>query len=177
MNPSLLASYLVQAAGALFTAILFGFLSRAYRKAFLLHWARSFSALCIMLFGAGLTISLSSMDIGTPQSFSRLTVSAITSVAAYTHVAWLLFGATELFSSRWAERFQRYRNWIFGAAALVGLVVVSLYLTEPNPFGPRFTARIAIRSLVIGVAFSVAAISVAFARGTRTWREFGRILV
>src|SRR5919108_4711007 len=101
MNPVLLTSYLVQAAGALFTAILFGVLSRTYRKAFLLHWARSFAALCIMLFGAGLTISLSAMVIGPPTSFTRLTVSMVTSVAAYGHVAWLLFGATELFSQRW----------------------------------------------------------------------------
>ena len=44
----LLASYVVQAAAALFTAVLFGFFSRTYRKPFLLHWARGFSALCIM---------------------------------------------------------------------------------------------------------------------------------
>src|SRR5881397_442073 len=127
MNATLLASYLVQAAGALFTAILFGFLSRAYRKAFLLHWARAFSALCIMLFGAGLTISLSNLGVGPPTSFSRLTVSLVTSVAAYTSVAWLLFGATELFSSRWAERYHTYRNWIFGAAVFIGIMVVGFY--------------------------------------------------
>src|SRR3954467_1175306 len=95
-STSLLLSYSVQAAGALFTAVLFGFLSRTYRKQYLLHWARGFAALCIMLFGAGLTISLSGQS--TPLMPARLIVSAVTSLAAYVHIVWLVAGTAELIS-------------------------------------------------------------------------------
>lgn len=175
MSTTLLASYLVQAAGALFTAVLFGFLSRTYRKPFLLHWARAWSALCIMLFGAGLTIALS--GVASPTSVTGLTVSGVTSIAAYTHVAWLLFGATALVNADWASLYDRKRNWIFGGAVALGLALIALYASNPDPFGPRFTVRIAFRSGVIGLAFLLAAVSVVMAQGRKAWREFGRIFV
>src|SRR5512132_2117531 len=135
MTP-LLASYVVQAAGALFTAILFGFFSRTYRKPFLVHWARAWAMMCIMLFGAGLTIALSNANITSPTAFARMTVSVVTSVAAYLSVAWMLFGAAELISAEWARRFRQHRSTIFGVAVVVGLVMVTLYAKDPAPFGP-----------------------------------------
>src|SRR5438105_3789975 len=107
MSP-LLASYVVQAAGALFTAILFGFFSHAYRKPILVHWARAWAMMCIMLFGAGLTIAHSNANIGSPTVFARLTVSVFTSVGAYLSVAWMLFGACELASPKLAARYRQY---------------------------------------------------------------------
>src|SRR5258705_2313016 len=145
MSP-LLVSYIVQAAGALFAAALFGFLSRTYRKPFLLHWARAGFALCIMLFGSGLTISLA--DVATPTSGTRLVVASVTLVAAYVHVAWLLYGATELASDRWAVWFRKQRTWIFGFAVVFALASLTYHASDPYPFGPRFTVRIALRSLI-----------------------------
>ncbi|HEY8176494.1 MAG TPA: diguanylate cyclase, partial [Gemmatimonadaceae bacterium] len=176
MTP-LLASYVVQAAGALFTAILFGFFSRTYRKPFLVHWARAWAAMCIMLFGAGLTIALSNANVTSPTAFARLTVSVVTSVAAYLSVVWMIFGATELVSPEWAERLRKHRSPIFTGAVVVGLVMVSLFAKDPEPFGPRFTVRIAIRAGVIGIAFLVAAASVAVARGEKGGRGLGRAFV
>ena len=176
MSP-LLISYIVQAAGALFTAVLFGFLSRTYRKPFLLHWARGYSSLCIMLFGAGLTIALSNANVSAPTGFARLSISIVTSVAAYMHVAWLLLGATELVSPAVALQLQRRRMWIFSAASAIGLVAVTLYATNPDPFGPRFTVRIAVRAAAIGIAFLVGAVCVAFARGDNPGRQIGRWFV
>src|SRR5262245_58543093 len=135
MTP-LLASYIVQAAGALFTAILFGVLSRSYRKSYLLHWARAFAALCIMLFAAGLTIALS--PVAPPTTWTRLIVSLVTAGAAYASMAWLTFGATELVSADWSNQLAARRNWIFGGAAVLAVVTVALFASDPDPFGPRF---------------------------------------
>ena len=176
MTP-LLASYVVQAAGALFTAILFGFFSRTYRKPFLVHWARAWAMMCIMLFGAGLTIALSNANITSPTAFARLTVSVVTSVVAYLSVVWMIFGAAELVSAEWAKRLRQHRSSIFGVAVVVGLVMVTLFAKDPAPFGPRFTVRIAIRSGVIGIAFILAAVSVAIARGEKARRGLGRVFV
>jgi len=179
MNPtgstSLLLSYSVQAAGALFTAILFGFLSRTYRKQYLLHWARGFAALCIMLFGAGLTIAL--VGQSTPVMPTRLIVSAATSLAAYVHVVWLLAGAAELTSERWVRVWSSRRNWIFGAALAFATLVLLPHATDPDPFGARFIWRIGIRSVVIGAAFLTATAGVIVARDERHGRPLGRMLV
>jgi diguanylate cyclase (GGDEF)-like protein len=174
MTP-LLASYIVQAAGALFTAILFGVLSRSYRKSYLLHWARAFSSLCIMLFAGGLTISLSA--VAPPTTPTRVTVSLVTSVAAYLHVVWLIYGAAELVSADIAKRLTHHRNAIFGAALLLSFVTIALYFTDPDPLGPRFTVRVATRQLLIGFAFAIATYAVVVAHGENTGRKLGRWFV
>jgi diguanylate cyclase (GGDEF)-like protein len=174
MTP-LLASYIVQAAGALFTAILFGVLSRSYRKTYLLHWARSFSSLCIMLFAGGLTISLSA--VAGPTTPTRLTVSIVTTIAAYLHVVWLTFGAAELVSPAWALRLRSHRNLIFGTAIALAFATISLYFTDPDPFGPRFTYRVALRQSIIGLAFAAATYAVIVARGENSGRRLGRAFV
>src|SRR5688572_30416105 len=104
MSPTLLSSYLVQAVGALFTAVLFGFFSRTYRKPFLLHWARSWSALCIMLVALALAHAVASS--GPPTSFTRFTISAVSGVATYLSVTWLLLGAVELAAPNRALKLQ-----------------------------------------------------------------------
>ena len=174
MSP-LLTSYIVQAAGAFFTAVLFGIFSRAYRRPFLLHWARGFSALCIMLFGAGLTISLA--NIASPTTTTRVVVSTVTLIAAYTHIAWLLLGTAELWTAQWAGSVLRMRKWLFAAAILGALGSIALHFNDPDPFGPRFTARIAARSAVIAVAFLVAAVGVILTRSERQGRGMGRAFV
>ena len=169
----LLASYVVQAAAALFTAVLFGFFSRTYRKPFLLHWARGFSALCIMLFGAGLTISLA--PIAPPTTITRVTVSTVTLIAAYYHVAWLIFGSAEVFSADYADWLYRRRGWIFAAATVVAIASMAYAFSDPDPFGPRFTARNAIRSAIIGAAYIASTISVVISR--KPGRHVGRVFV
>src|SRR5262249_1049643 len=142
---------------------------------FLLHWARSASALCIMLFGSGLTISLA--DIATPTTVTRLFVSTVTLVAAYVHVIWLLYGAAELVSRDWAALIRRRRVLIFGLAIAFALASVLYQADHPDPFGPRFSARIALRSLIIGIAFIAAAIAVVVSRGEKAGLRLGRPFV
>jgi diguanylate cyclase (GGDEF)-like protein len=171
MSPSLLASYSVQAAGALFTAVLFGFFSRTYRKPFLLHWARAWSAMCIALVGAALTAAIADAP---PTSAGRLTIAAVTAVAAYAHVAWLLLGAAELSTTRLADKLYRYRGVLFILAAAIGLVSAGLFVSDIAPFGRRLIVRVGLPAGVMGVVFVLAAVSVWSTRSTAVRRSLGR---
>jgi diguanylate cyclase (GGDEF)-like protein len=152
---SLLASYLVQAAGALFTAVLFGFLSRTYRKPFLLHWARSWSAMCVMLVGAAFATAIA--NTGAPTSARQLTISAITAIAAYLQITWLLLGSAEMVRAPWATSLLRQRAWFLGGAVAIGIFSVALFANHPDPTGPRFFVRVGVRAGIAGIAFMVAA--------------------
>ena len=175
MSTTLLTSYVVQALGALITAVLFGVFSATYRKPFLLHWARSWSAMCIMLSGAALGYAV--VESGPPTSPTRFSISAVTQIAAYLQVAWLLLGSAELVSPSLAERLLRRRSWLFGSAAIMGLVVVSLWASHPDPAGPRFFMRVGVRAGFVGVAFVLSAVAVWWPREGQSWRSLGRALV
>ena len=174
MGSTLAFSYVIQAAGALFTAVLFGVFSRTYRKPFLLHWARSWSAMCVMLSGGALGTAIA--ESGPPTSFTRFTISSVSAIAAYMAVAWLVLGSLELAKPDTAVRFQRRRPWLFAAAALTGLVTTLIYASNAEPFGPRFFVRVGGRAAVIGVAFILAALAVWRSRRTEPRRSLGRAL-
>src|SRR5687767_7285593 len=162
MSGTLLTSYLIQAAGAFITAVLFGFFSSTYRRPFLLHWARSWSAMTIMLVGAALATAVAESE--PPASPSRLTISAIAAFAAYMQVAWLLLGSAELVAPEKSDKIQVFQPWIFGVAAVTALASVALYATDPNPFGPRLFIRVGVRAGITGVAFTIAAVAVWWSR-------------
>lgn len=169
MSP-LFASYGVQAAGAFFTAVLFGFFSRTYRKPFLLHWARAWSAMCIMLVGSALGAGLADL----PASAGRFIIAAVTAIAAYAHVAWLLLGAAELSTSALGDKLHRYRGVLFILAAAIGLVSVGAFANRPESFGPRLIVRVGVPAGVMAVVFVLAAISVWSTRITPVRRSLGR---
>lgn len=174
MSSTLLASYVVQAIGALFTAVLFGVFARTYRKPFLVHWARAWSAMCIMLVGAALTTLLRGVP---PDSFTRLTISLVTSIAAYMQLAWLILGTAELVSTEKAQRLYVNRWWIFGAAAAIGIATVLAFASDPNLVGMRFVMRVGVRTGFTGLAFLAAAWVVWLTRTESLERSLGRGLV
>jgi diguanylate cyclase (GGDEF)-like protein len=175
MSPSttLLTSYIVQAAGALITAVLFGFFSRTYRRPFLLHWARAWSAMCIMLMGAALSASVTDE----PLSMSRLSVAAVTAIAGYLQVVWLLFGAVELVSTERAAKLQAQRAWIFAAAIVAGLISFVLFASHPEFSGTQYFVRVGLRASTTGIAFLIAAVCVRWSRSEKAKRSLGRALV
>src|SRR5687768_10926575 len=175
MSPTLLTSYVVQAAGALFTAVLFGVFSRTYRKPFLLHWARSWSAMCIMLSGAALGTAIA--DSGPPTSPTRFIISSVSAIAAYMSVAWLMLGSIDLATPELARRVQPRRPWIFATAAVIGLAMTLIFLNDPEVLGPRFTVRVGARAGAIGIAFLIAAFAVWKSRPSDHRRSLGRALV
>jgi diguanylate cyclase (GGDEF)-like protein len=174
VSSTLLASYVVQAIGSLFTAVLFGVFARTYRKPFLVHWARAWSAMCIMLVGAALTTMLRGVP---PDSFTRLTISLVTSVAAYSQLAWLLLGTAELLSTETAQRLHERRWWLFGTAVAVGAVTVFAFASDPNLVGMRFVMRVGVRTAFTGLAFLGAAWVVWLTRTEVLQRSLGRGLV
>jgi diguanylate cyclase (GGDEF)-like protein len=174
VSSTLLASYVVQAVGSLFTALLFGVFARNYRKPFLVHWARAWFAMCIMLVGAALTTLLRGVP---PDSFSRLTISLVTSIAAYMQVAWLILGTAELLSTEIAQRLYERRWWIFGSAAAVGVATVLAFAADPNLVGMRFVMRVGVRSGIAGFAFLGAAWVVWLTRTETLGRSLGRAVV
>jgi diguanylate cyclase (GGDEF)-like protein len=175
MSTTLLSSYVVQAVGALFTAVLFGFFSRTYRKPFLLHWARSWSAMCVMLAGAALGYAVATS--GPPTSFTRFTISIVTGIAAYMQIAWLLLGSLELVSEDMARRFQPRRGWLFAGAAIAGIGTTLAFAGDPDPLGPRFFVRVGVRAGITGAAFLLAALAVWWTRPNEPRRSLGRALV
>ena len=174
MSSTLLASYVVQAIGALFTAVLFGVFARTYRKPFLVHWARAWSAMCIMLVGALLTTLLRGVP---PGSASRLVISAVTLIAGYAQIAWLVLGTAELISTEAAQRLYQRRLWIFGVVGVVGLGSVLLFANDPALIGPRFVLRVGVRAGVAGLAFLAAGIVVWMTRARLERGLLGRGLV
>jgi diguanylate cyclase (GGDEF)-like protein len=181
MSTTLLASYIVQAAGALFTAVLFGFFARTYRRPFLVHWARSWSAMCVMLSGAALGYAIAGS--GAPTSPPRLTISVVSSIAGYLQVAWLLIGCAALSSTNRQDEIVRQesvlrnRAIILGVAVAAGILSVSLFANHPDPLGPRFFVRVGIRSGITGIAFLIAAVAVWRASAGESARSLGRGLV
>jgi diguanylate cyclase (GGDEF)-like protein len=175
MSATLLSSYVIQAAGALFTAVLFGFFSRTYRKPFLLQWARSWSAACVMLASAALGYAVA--DSGPPTSATRMSISAVAAIAAYFQVAWLMLGCLELASAERATAFIRHRVWVYLAAIGLGVFSVALFANHPDPLGPRFFVRVGVRSGITGVAFLLAAVTVWRTRPEGSSRSLGRTLV
>jgi len=175
MSTVLLTSYLVQAAGALFAATLFGFFSRAYQRSFLTHWARSWAAVCVMLVGGALGAYISAGHPAT--SLERIVISATSSVAAYLAVAWLLIGSHELAYPESASRL-RSRRWIvYVAAVTVGLATAMLFLNDPGAHGVRFFVRVGVRSTVMGLAFFAAALAIVRAsRDAEASRSLGRAI-
>ncbi len=171
MSSTLLTSYVVQAAGALFTAVLFGIFSRTDRRPFLLHWARAWLAMCITLVSASLTTLMRDVPPAAP---SRLFISAVGSIAAYAHVAWMILGTVELLSTGFAQRLHQRRAWIFGAAAAIGIASVALFATDPTLVGPRFIVRVGVPSAFTALAFLFASGVVWRTRTTDLRRSLGR---
>jgi diguanylate cyclase (GGDEF)-like protein len=177
MSPNLLASYIVQAAGALFTAVLFGFFARNYQKPFLRHWARAWASMCVMLAAGAIGASL--VGVAPASSATRLTISMVAGVAAYFQIVWLVWGMAELVSADAAATFHKHRVAFFGSAAFLGILFVALYANDPNPMGTRYLLRVGVRTAFTGVAFLAAAVVVWRARPDLpgTGRSLGRTLV
>jgi diguanylate cyclase (GGDEF)-like protein len=157
--------------------VLFGLFGRTYRKPFLLQWARAWAAMCVMLAAGAAGAML--VGVAPAASATRLTISAIAGTAAYFQIVWLTLGMAELVSTEAAASLQKNRAWLFGAAVVLGVGLVSLYANDPNPMGTRYLLRVGVRATFTGVAFLIAAAVVWRARpaGTESVPSLGRTLV
>ena len=170
MSDSLFASYLIQAAGALITAAIFGGFYREYRRTFLREWALSWSALCVTLVGAAVSVLLYRyFPVGHPL---RIADAMVTGAAGYLEVVWLLFGSGGLLGRRPFS--QNERRFFLAVAALTGALLALVHATDPNGESIRFMFRAGVRGMIVGVAFLIAAVHVWRAPGVHA---IGRRLV
>ncbi len=153
------ASLFAQACGALVLALLLLGFHRTYGREYLRQWAWSWWARCFHLLGSAGSLYLLGQP---PQVPGRLVASAVTLVAGYWEVAWLLFGTYEVTAGRDLRRELR-RGVLLG---LLGLALVSVVATLP-PVTPevRFFGRLGLRSLLAAVAFLLAGWAVLRRRG------------
>ena len=163
------ASLLVQAVGALVLAVLLAVFHRVYGRDYLRQWAWSWWALCVYLVASGLSIYL--IPRSSPLAPDRLLLSAVSLVAGYWEVAWLLFGTYEVATGRVLER--RLRRGVL--AGLLALSLASLLLTLTVTPTVRLVGRFGLRSLLASLAFLLAGVAVL--RHGRRQASLGRRLV
>ena len=175
MGTTLLTSYLVQGAGALFTAVLFGFFARAYQRPVLVHWARAWAGMSVMLVGIAFSRSLAGIiPIG---AASRIAIVAITLVAAYLAAAWLIIGAVELTRPGASAGNRSWKKWTLGGAAAFGLATTFIAATDPGDADVRLIVRMVVRAAVTGLAFLLAGAATVRAAGAMAGaRSLGRAL-
>ncbi|NOT30449.1 MAG: response regulator, partial [Planctomycetes bacterium] len=159
------ALFVTQAgASALSALALFG-LYRAYRRSFLLHWSAAWLALACFFAGSALSPWLARSS-----DSQWLLVAALTLAAGYAHVAGLISGTWMLATGRGLRRGARALLFALPPVLAIGLVFGA---REVGPNAHSF--HLALRGLIAGLAFLVAAFGVA--RLARGEPSFSRWLV
>ena len=152
------AALVAQAVGALLLgALLLGF-HRQYQKGYLRHWAWSWLAFCLHLATTALGLQLSD---GWPADHPlQLLLAAVSGVAGYLQLAFVIVGAYQLEAGRPP---QRVPARLFPAFAFVGLATSLLFVTGADGGAWRYFARVGLRALAAFAAFLVA--------GLRVWES------
>jgi PAS domain S-box-containing protein len=152
----------------LVAATLYAF-HRVYRRHYLLHWARAWSAFGIYVAGAAAGGVMASRDLASP--VMHLAVSTTSLVAGYLQIVWLLLGTWELAGRRDASRRQSRAG--LALAVLVGVASALAFPVDPTAPGNRALLRLSLRWLIAGSAYLAAAVAVLWSSGSRPAR-FGR---
>lgn len=152
----IVGTWVSQAAGGLILAALLAAFWNHYRRLYLAHWSLSWVSLSVYHLTAAAGLAMT--GIVSPLSSSRIALAVISGVAGYLQLAWLLMGVRELATGR---RFQRARvALLFGIAVLIGIIAGASFTTDPTAFRERFVMRVALRALIAGIVFLIAAAGV-----------------
>ncbi len=152
LSSIVVSMFLAQSAEAILLAlVLYGFY-RLYNRGYLLHWARSWSALCIYLAGAGLSFYLSTSFLATHPL--RLIISTISLLAGYLQIAWLLFGTYEINSKKPIPKSLIQIGYL--SSLILALILESIHITNANISEERLFHRVGVRSLIAAIAFFIA---------------------
>ncbi|HVE80262.1 MAG TPA: EAL domain-containing protein [Gemmatimonadaceae bacterium] len=171
MTPSSFAAYLAEGLGAFVIAVVFQRLLFYYNKGYLLHWARSWSALCGNLVVLALGLALADAGIGA--RWVHLPLAFVVSVTGYLHLGWLVFGTYEL-TTRRALQPRTVRRLIV-ALSTVGVLTALLALVDVQVGSMRVAPRAGVHNVAAVLAYAAAA-----AAAWRTWRStrgLGSVLV
>ncbi|HYJ81117.1 MAG TPA: EAL domain-containing protein [Longimicrobiaceae bacterium] len=171
LNRFLIASYLAQAAGALLLAALLYAFHRHYARRYLLHW--SLSWLGYVAYLAASAAALAVLGRYAAAHPVRLGITFAGALGGYLQIVWLLAGTYEV--SR--RTLVRRRVIVLMVPLAVGLAAVTAvaFLANPDAAPLRHFVRVGVRSLLVGLAFLVAAAGVWPAPDDEA--RFGRRLV
>lgn len=143
---------LAQSAEAiLLSLVLYGFY-HIYSRGYLLHWARSWLALCIYLLGAAPSIYLSS--ILEPLHPIRIIISTISLIAGYLQIVWLIYGTYEINAQKPIPQFYVKLGYIL--APLLAITLEFINITSKGVSEIRLFHRVGIRSLFASIGFLIA---------------------
>jgi len=153
----------LQLALALILAAILGAFHRLYRHAYLRDWSSSWLALAVYV-GASAAFGTTS---GAGTNGLRVPAVAVSMVAAYLQIAWLLLGAWGLAGGRDVPA--AMRRFALAGAVAAGLASTGFALaglSRPSPVG--------LRCLVAGLAYLAAAVAILARRqpGARLGRTF-----
>ncbi|HEX9639266.1 MAG TPA: GGDEF domain-containing protein, partial [Acidobacteriota bacterium] len=149
MPSIIIPTYLAQAAASILLAVIFRRFFRLYHRTYLQHWSWSWWAQSVYLVGASAALLLPPQGTG---YFSwRLVASALSLMAAYPQVAWLLFGTYELTTGRRVGR--RLAQILPLGLGIFGLGSALVFALTPEALQTRLFLRVGLRSLVAGLAF------------------------
>jgi PAS domain S-box-containing protein len=146
--PVLAAQAALQVALALVLAAILGAFHRLYRHAYLRHWSLSWLALVVYVLAS---VAAGMGGVGRPGL--RLPAVAVSLVAGFLQVAWLLLGARGL--ARGEDVPARTVRLVVGVAAGAGLVSV-----VPALAGWHVPSPVGLRCLVAGLAYATAAVAI-----------------
>ena len=152
------AALVAQAVGALLLGGLLLAFHRHYRKGYLLHWAWSWVCFCAYATAAVVGLVLAARV--EPSHPAALLAAAVSGIAGYLQLGFVVFGAYELEAGRPPRRLPRR---LIPALALVGLATSLFFVADPDAAAWRYLARVGLRALAAVAAFLMA--------GLRVWES------
>jgi EAL domain-containing protein (putative c-di-GMP-specific phosphodiesterase class I)/GGDEF domain-containing protein len=137
---------------AAFLCVLFAYHWRGQPRPHYRLWAASFGAMLVYVIGAGWSFALASAG-ATVDEPSRYAAMAMALAGAHAQMAWLVLGTLwireDRAPSRWLEA------GIVGGAALLGLLLATLYASSPTGEESAMVRRLAWLFVLIGATYVI----------------------
>ena len=147
-------SLVLQAAGAVLTAVVLHCFHRLAPRPHLLQWTRSWIALSVHLIAAALGQVL--LDRGASAAVWPV-LALLSATGGFLHVVFLLLGTWELAAGREGSRFSRSK---LAAAILVGLATTLFFTWDSGVGVEPFATRFGVSAIIAGAAHMAAAAGV-----------------
>ena len=163
-------SLVLQAAGAVLTAVVLHCFHRLEPRRYLLQWTRSWIALSVHLIAAALGQVL--MDRGASAAVWP-TLALLSATGGFLHVIFLLLGTYELAGGR--ESGRGVAPPVVAGSIVLGLVVTLLFTWDSGVGAEPFVTRYGVSAIIAGAAHMAAAAGVY--RAPKATRGLGLYIV
>jgi diguanylate cyclase (GGDEF)-like protein len=164
-------TFLIQAAGAVLTAVIFWSFHRHSGARFLRSWTWSWVALALLL--TGVAVREAVIGAAGVDALPSVALSVATGILGYLHLGWLVVGASVISAADRPARRKRHQ-FILGAAVAVGATSHALLVWDPGALSGLYLTRAGMHGLLAAAAFGYAALKVWESGPTR---GMGQLLV